>query len=349
MLEIVYLSLISDVTRVVTFVPMEEGGLYHGTSHWNKSPEKSLPEMDKWDRKWIGGLAKLGGKLKAIEEGEGTFLDRTSIVYGGGHGRRPHYSHDLPILLMGGKDFGFRHGQHLAFQSLEGANPIGKESSEDQNKASFRVQENPLVQPLCLPRQRHGCADPVLCRQYRFSVRSDELRKPALTHMSSLFQKIGSLILGGLMTFVPKSILAEHRAALVMDVHAYEAAELKLPTPNLQPLINRLEAHGFNCSVITNPDNNRIKREVEGFATRTPVRGTALVYFIGRTAPENTSSKRPFACSDVKSKPGRGLGVNFVLDQLQAKEAAHATSSSSTPRTTPPFLEIQTSIMMNRS
>ena len=144
MLEIVYLSLISDTTRAITFVPMEEGGLYHGTSHWNKSPEKSLPEMDTWDRKWIGGLAKLGGKLKAFEEGEGTFLDRTSIVYGGGHGRRPHYSHDLPLLLMGGKDFGFRHGQHLAFQPLEGANPTKGETSEAQNKRRADFKKTPL-------------------------------------------------------------------------------------------------------------------------------------------------------------------------------------------------------------
>ena len=144
MLELVYLSLVSDTTRVVTFVPMEEGGLYHGTSHWNKSPEKSLPEMDKWDRKWIGGLAKLGSKLKAVEEGEGSFLDRTTIVYGGGHGRRPHYSHDLPLLLLGGKDFGFRHGQHLAFQPLDGANPEKGESSEDQNKRRSDFSKTPL-------------------------------------------------------------------------------------------------------------------------------------------------------------------------------------------------------------
>ena len=155
--------------------------------------------------------------------------------------------------------------------------------------------------------------------------------------MSSLFQKIGSLILGGLMTFVPKSILAEHRAALVMDVHAYEAAELKLPTPNLQPILKRLEAHGFHFTVITNPDNNRIKREVEDFATRTPVRGTALVYFIGQTAPGEYLKQKTLCLLDVKSRPGRGLGVNYVLDQLQAKEEAHATSSSSTPRTTPPL------------
>ena len=30
---------------------------------------------------------------------------------------------------------------------------------------------------------------------------------------------------------------AEHRAALVLDVHAYEAADLKLSKPDLQPLI----------------------------------------------------------------------------------------------------------------
>jgi len=112
---------------------------------------------------------------------------------------------------------------------------------------------------------------------------------------------------------------AEHRAALVLDVHAYEAADLKLPAPNLQPLLTRLEAHGFRFTVIRNPDNNQIKREVEGFATRTPVRGTALVYFVGRTAPGEYLKQKTLCLLDVKSKPGRGLGVNFVLDQLQAK------------------------------
>ena len=112
---------------------------------------------------------------------------------------------------------------------------------------------------------------------------------------------------------------AEHRAALVLDVHAYEAADLKLPKPNLQPLIKRLEAHGFQCTVKSNLDNNQIKREVEGFASRTPVRGTALVYFVGRAAPGEYLKKKTICLLDVKSRPGRGLGANFVLDQLQAK------------------------------
>ena len=131
MLELVYLALISDTTRVITFVPMEEGGMYHGTSHWNRNPDKQLPEMDTWDRKWIGGLGKLAGKLKAVEEDEGKFLDRTAIIYGGGHGRRPHFAHDLPLLLMGGSGLGFRHGQHLAFA------PIG----DDKNSSGERPED----------------------------------------------------------------------------------------------------------------------------------------------------------------------------------------------------------------
>ena len=130
-LELIYLALISDTTRVITFVPMEEGGLYHGTSHWNRDPNKQLPEMDVWDRKWIGGLAKLAGKLKAAEEGEKSFLDRTAIIYGGGHGRRPHFAHDLPLVLMGGKDLGFAHGRHLAYAPIGDDRNSGGERAED--------------------------------------------------------------------------------------------------------------------------------------------------------------------------------------------------------------------------
>ena len=131
MIELMYLALVSDSTRVITYVPMSEGGLYHATSHWNKNPEKLLPLLDEWDRKWIGALGKLGTKLKATAEGEGSYLDRTVILYGGGHGRKPHYAHDLPALVMGGKSLGIQHGQHLAFQHLEDANIRGREKAED--------------------------------------------------------------------------------------------------------------------------------------------------------------------------------------------------------------------------
>ena len=118
MMELIYLAFVSDSTRSITFAQMTEPGLYHGVSHWNKKPDELLPEMDKWDRTWIGGLETLCQRLKTTQEGDGTFLDHTVIVYGGGHGRRPHYSHDLPMLLIGGKALGFKHGSHLAFAPL---------------------------------------------------------------------------------------------------------------------------------------------------------------------------------------------------------------------------------------
>ena len=50
----------------------------------------------------------------------------------------------LPLLLMGGKDFGFRHGQHLSFQPLEGANPAKGETTEAQNKRRADFKKTPL-------------------------------------------------------------------------------------------------------------------------------------------------------------------------------------------------------------
>ncbi len=118
LMELIYLAFISDTTRCIAFDQMTEPGLCHGTSHWHSDPENKLPEMDTWDRKWLTGLTTLVGRRKSAQEGDGTMLDQTAIVYGGGHGRRPHYSHDLPMLLVGGGSLGFKHGQHLAFAPL---------------------------------------------------------------------------------------------------------------------------------------------------------------------------------------------------------------------------------------
>ena len=146
MIELIYLALVSDTTRVITFVQMKEAGLYHATSHWNKNPEKLLPLLDVWDQKWVGGLAKLAGKLKATPEGDGNYLDRTAIVYCNGHGRKPHYSHDLPFLLLGGNDFGFKHGQHLAFAPIgEERNIRGNEKREDWIKRVGDHKKTPLA------------------------------------------------------------------------------------------------------------------------------------------------------------------------------------------------------------
>jgi formylglycine-generating enzyme required for sulfatase activity len=114
-------------------------------------------------------------------------------------------------------------------------------------------------------------------------------------------------------------VQAEHRAALLIANHAYEFADLKLTAPDLKVVVGRLEGHGFQCTITTNLDNNQLKREIEGFAGRTPVQGMALVYFIGQAWPGEYNKQKTICLLDTKSKPGRGLGVNYVLEQLQAK------------------------------
>ena len=54
-------------------------------------------------------------ELKRVKEQGDTLLDRTMILYGSNLGNaNTHVTTNLPILFAGG---GFKHGQHLAFDT----------------------------------------------------------------------------------------------------------------------------------------------------------------------------------------------------------------------------------------
>jgi BMFP domain-containing protein YqiC len=87
---------------------------YHNLSHHGKSQQKlaQLKAIDEWHMKL---LAKLFNDLKAVKEDGDTLLDRTMIVYGSNLGNaNTHVTTNLPVLFAGG---GFKHGQHLAFDT----------------------------------------------------------------------------------------------------------------------------------------------------------------------------------------------------------------------------------------
>jgi hypothetical protein len=87
---------------------------YHNLSHHGRSPEKlaQLQAIDEWHMKL---LANLFAELKAAREGNDTLLDRTMILYGTNLGNaNTHVTTNLPSLFAGG---GFKHGQHLAFDT----------------------------------------------------------------------------------------------------------------------------------------------------------------------------------------------------------------------------------------
>ena len=89
---------------------------YHNLSHHGKSESKraELKTIDEWHMKL---LAELLTKLKATQEAGETLLDRTLVLYGSNFGdANAHTCFNLPTILAGG---GFKHGQHLAFNTAQ--------------------------------------------------------------------------------------------------------------------------------------------------------------------------------------------------------------------------------------
>src|SRR4051812_26907745 len=87
---------------------------YHNLSHHGKSKEKldQLKAIDEWHMKL---LAELFADLKGVQEHGEPLLDRTMILYGSNLGNaNTHVTTNMPTIFAGG---GFKHGQHLAFDT----------------------------------------------------------------------------------------------------------------------------------------------------------------------------------------------------------------------------------------
>ena len=87
---------------------------YHDLSHHGRSEAKlsQLKAIDEWHMKLLNNLFT---SLKNIREDGESLLDRTMILYGSNLGNaNTHVTTNLPTLFAGG---GFKHGQHLAFDT----------------------------------------------------------------------------------------------------------------------------------------------------------------------------------------------------------------------------------------
>ena len=126
MYEMSRLAFESDSTRLITLfldstnspaidlgeVKITDG--YHNLSHHGKN-ESKLAQLEAIDKQHMKLLAELLGKLKNTPEGGETLLDRSMLLFGSNFGdANKHTNTNMPIILAGG---GFRHGQHLAFDT----------------------------------------------------------------------------------------------------------------------------------------------------------------------------------------------------------------------------------------
>ena len=149
MLELAYLALITDSTRVISFEWSREAGGYggggenhHELSHHGGDPGM-LEKLSIIDRFHLERLKRFVELLKRTREREGTMLDQTVIVFGSGMNNGlggDHSPKNLPLLVAGGRRMGLKHNRHLQFDEknhppmanvlLEIAQRVGVEMDE---------------------------------------------------------------------------------------------------------------------------------------------------------------------------------------------------------------------------
>src|SRR5436190_10197196 len=123
--DMMHLALASDSTRIITLcqpqfnpAPPIEGVTegYHNLSHHGQDPGK-IAQLALIEIEQMKAFRNFLAKLHAADDGGGTLLDRTTVLLGSNLGNSSSHSNEnLPIILAGG---GFRHGQHLAFNSTK--------------------------------------------------------------------------------------------------------------------------------------------------------------------------------------------------------------------------------------
>ncbi len=120
MYDLIALALQTDSTRIATFeiggdfeaAAFGLSGGYHAFSHHGQRPE-AIAALIKMERYQSEQFARFLGKLKSIEDGAGTLLDHSMVLFGSGMGNaNSHTNSNLPIILAGG---GFKHGEHKAY------------------------------------------------------------------------------------------------------------------------------------------------------------------------------------------------------------------------------------------
>jgi hypothetical protein len=124
--DIMVLAFQTDQTRICTFMLANEGSNrgyaeagvpegHHDMSHHGNLPEK-LAKKRKIDTFHATQVAYIAERLQSVKEGDGTLLDHSIIVYGGGiSDGNAHNHNNLPIVLLGRAGGSLKGGQHRVY------------------------------------------------------------------------------------------------------------------------------------------------------------------------------------------------------------------------------------------
>ncbi len=116
----------SDITRISTMLYSREGSNraypelgftdgHHPITHHRYIPEL-VEKVTKINTYHLEQFAYFIGKLKSIQEGDGTLLDHCMIVYGSSHSDGNRHSHvDLPTIVVGRGNGALKTGRHIVY------------------------------------------------------------------------------------------------------------------------------------------------------------------------------------------------------------------------------------------
>lgn len=126
MCDMLVLAFQSDTTRVCTFMLANEGSNrsyrnvgvsdgHHSLSHHQGDHAKQM-KIREINRFHIQQFAYILNRLRSIPEGDGTLLDHSMLVYGGGLADGDRHAHDdLPLLMAGRGGGTILPGRHVRY------------------------------------------------------------------------------------------------------------------------------------------------------------------------------------------------------------------------------------------
>ncbi len=130
MYDLMFLAFQTDTTRLATYMIGQVAGAttianafpaciglsgnWHGLAH-GQGKKNGYENLGRFDQFLAKHFAYFVGRLAATEEGDGTLLDRTVLLYGSSNSRT-HQNRNYPLVLAGGRGLGLKHGQFRRFE-----------------------------------------------------------------------------------------------------------------------------------------------------------------------------------------------------------------------------------------
>ena len=126
MFDLQVLTFQADITRVTSFMMARENinrsyneiGLpeaHHSMSHHGNNPEK-MQDFSKLNTYHVDTLAYYLDKLQSAQDGDGTLLDSTVVLYGSGMSDgNTHNNYSVPVVVVGGRENGLAGNRHLVY------------------------------------------------------------------------------------------------------------------------------------------------------------------------------------------------------------------------------------------